>query len=112
MGYAWRMEAVSASEKYAALMVRVKHIPDETAPEAMYRALGEVPPQRLTYKARSAVTIPVDRAPPLVLTGFISSPCTRERPFLACRSHMGWLGKMPFRPSPPKEHNEKSLRIS
>ena len=77
MGDARRMDAVSASEKYAALMVRAKHIPNETAPEAMYRALGEAPRERLTYKACSAVTIPVDRAPPPVRTGFISSRCTR-----------------------------------
>ena len=77
MGYAWRIEAVSESEKYAGLIVRAKHFPDETAPGAMYRALGEVPPQRLTYKACTEVSIPVEGAPPLVLTGFPSSPYIR-----------------------------------
>lgn len=77
MGHAWQIEAVSVSEKYAGLIVRAKHFPDETAPEAMYRALGALPPQRLTYKACTEVSIPVEGVPPLVLAGFTSSPCIR-----------------------------------
>src|SRR5215470_10781191 len=76
-GYAWRIRALSITDKSAVLLVQTGVFPDGTSFETMHRGLDGVAPQKLTYKPCTQLALPVNGAASLVLTGFTLSPCAR-----------------------------------